>query len=409
MPIETMTDHTIWLTIAVFLPLVGVLALIFIDRRDEQTIKAVGIATAAATFLASLYVLARFDFDNAERLQFFADHEWIEFIRANYTIGLDGISLPLFVLSSFITLRGADLHVGQHARGRATRRPSSSSTLVLQVGMAGTFVAQDLILFFVFFEVVLLPMYFMIGVWGGENRMYASLKFFLFTMFGSALMLVAFLALFFQTDAESFSFLYLNERRSGHRDRPHDADLDLRRDVRRLRRQGADVPVPHVASRCPHRGADARLGDPRRHPAEARHLRLRAHRHPVPARGRQGVGAGDRHPRRHRDHLRGAVLSRPDRSQTPRRLLVGRPHGLRHARHLDAHDVRHQRRPVRDGRPRVDHRDAVLHRRVDQAPLPHADDQAVLGDAHLDAPARLDPRLLRDGQPRPARARRILG
>jgi NADH-quinone oxidoreductase subunit M len=71
--------------------------------------------------------------------------------------------------------------------------------LVLQTGMAGTFIAQDLILFFVFFEVVLLPMYFMIGVWGGEKRQYASLKFFLYTMFGSALMLVAFLALFYQT------------------------------------------------------------------------------------------------------------------------------------------------------------------------------------------------------------------
>ena len=84
--------------------------------------------------------------------------------------------------------------------------------LVLQTGMAGTFIAQDLILFFVFFELVLLPMYFMIGVWGGENRQYASLKFFLYTMFGSALMLVAFLALFFKTGAESFSIPFLIEQ-----------------------------------------------------------------------------------------------------------------------------------------------------------------------------------------------------
>ena len=89
--------------------------------------------------------------------------------------------------------------------------------LVLQTGMAGTFVAQDLILFFVFFEVVLLPMYFMIGVWGGENRQYASLKFFLYTMFGSALMLVAFLALFFQTDAPSELQLRRTSSRHGRR------------------------------------------------------------------------------------------------------------------------------------------------------------------------------------------------
>ncbi len=87
--------------------------------------------------------------------------------------------------------------------------------LVLQTGMAGTFVAQDLILFFVFFELVLLPMYFMIGVWGGEERQYASLKFFLYTMFGSAFMLVAFLALFFQTGAESFGFQHLIEAGAG--------------------------------------------------------------------------------------------------------------------------------------------------------------------------------------------------
>jgi NADH-quinone oxidoreductase subunit M len=86
-----------------------------------------------------------------------------------------------------------------------------SLLLVLQTGMAGTFIAQDLILFFVFFELVLLPMFFMIGVWGGEQRQYASIKFFLYTMFGSALMLVAFLALFFKTGAESFSIPYLIE------------------------------------------------------------------------------------------------------------------------------------------------------------------------------------------------------
>jgi NADH-quinone oxidoreductase subunit M len=211
MPIETLTDHTVWLTLAVFFPLVGVAALLFVNRTDERAIKAVGIATAAATFLLSLYVLARFDFDNAERLQFFADHEWIEFIRANYTIGLDGISLPLFVLSSFITLV-VMIYTWDNMPEAGNPKAFVTLTLVLQVGMAGTFVAQDLILFFVFFEVVLLPMFFMIGVWGGDNRMYASLKFFLFTMFGSALMLVAFLVLFFQTGAESFSFLYLTEQ-----------------------------------------------------------------------------------------------------------------------------------------------------------------------------------------------------
>ena len=202
-------------------------------------------------------------------------------INANYTIGLDGISLPLYFLSMAITLL-VMIYSWNHMPEPGNPKAFFILMLVLQTGMAGTFIAQDLILFFVFFEVVLLPMYFMIGVWGGEQRQYASLKFFLYTMFGSALMLVAFLALFFKTGAESFAFPYLVEDGAGI-DKDV-ADLDLRRHVHRLRRQGADVPVPHLAARRPHAGADAGLGHPGRHPAEARHVRLRAHRHPDAAR-----------------------------------------------------------------------------------------------------------------------------
>src|SRR5688572_20596113 len=210
MPIETISDVSWLLPLATFAPVLGVLALVFWPKDDENGIKLLGIVTAAVTFALSVAVVANFDFDHSDKLQFFADHEWIEFIRSNYTVGLDGISLPLFVLSSFITLV-VMIYTYENMPEAGNPKAFIILMLVLQVGMAGTFVAQDLILFFVFFEMVLLPMFFMIGVWGGENRMYASLKFFLFTMFGSALMLVAFLVLFFQTDAQSFSFLYLND------------------------------------------------------------------------------------------------------------------------------------------------------------------------------------------------------
>jgi len=208
--IQTISDTSFWLPIATFLPLVGVLVLVLWPKDDESSIKLIGIATAAATFAAGLVLLGRFDFDQAEKLQFFADHQWIEFVRSNYTVGLDGISLPLFILSSFITLV-VMIYTYENMPDAGNPKSFIILMLVLQVGMAGTFVAQDLILFFVFFEMVLLPMYFMIGVWGGEDRQYASLKFFLYTLFGSALMLVAFLALFFQTGAESFSFIHLSE------------------------------------------------------------------------------------------------------------------------------------------------------------------------------------------------------
>jgi NADH-quinone oxidoreductase subunit M len=143
-------------------------------------------------------------------MQFVDEKTWIPLIKSSYYIGLDGISLPLYFLSMVITLLVV-IYSLDHIPSPGNPKAFFALMLVLQTGMAGTFIAQDLILFFVFFELVLLPMYFMIGVWGGENRQYASLKFFLYTMFGSALMLVAFLALFFKTGAESFAIPYLIE------------------------------------------------------------------------------------------------------------------------------------------------------------------------------------------------------
>jgi NADH-quinone oxidoreductase subunit M len=140
-----------------------------------------------------------------------AQHDWISVIKSSYFIGIDGISLPLYLLSMVITVL-VMIYSWDHVPSPGNPKAFFILMLILQTGMAGTFIARDLILFFVFFELVLLPMYFMIGVWGGENRQYASLKFFLYTMFGSALMLVAFLALFFKTGAESFSIPFLIEQ-----------------------------------------------------------------------------------------------------------------------------------------------------------------------------------------------------
>jgi NADH-quinone oxidoreductase subunit M len=187
-----------------------VLVMLFIPKSEESTHKIVGIATAGATFVVGIVTLFRFDYDQSEKLQFFVDVEWIPVIRSDYAIGVDGISLPLYVLSMAVTFL-VMVYSWDNMPEAGDPKSFFILMLVLQTGMAGTFIAQDLILFFVFFELVLLPMFFMIGVWGGEQRRYASLKFFLYTMFGSALMLVAFLALFFQTGAESFGFEHLTE------------------------------------------------------------------------------------------------------------------------------------------------------------------------------------------------------
>jgi NADH-quinone oxidoreductase subunit M len=210
-----LTENNWILSVGTFLPLLGALAIMFgTARDDDRTPKIIGIFTAGVTLAIGIVTLVLFDYDQSEKLQFFVDAEWIPVISAGYTIGLDGISLPLYFLSMAVTFF-VMVYTWDNMPEAGNPKAFYSLMLILQTGMAGTFIAQDLILFFVFFEVVLLPMYFMIGVWGGEQRKYASLKFFLYTMFGSAFMLVAFLALFFQTGAESFSFAWLYEMGAG--------------------------------------------------------------------------------------------------------------------------------------------------------------------------------------------------
>ena len=190
------------LSLGVFLPLAGAALMMVIPRAQEELHKRIALVTSVATLGVGVYILAKFDYGQASKQQFFASTDWIRPIRATYTVGLDGISLPLYFLSMVITLL-VMVYSWDHVPAPGNPKAFFILMLVLQTGMAGTFIAQDLILFFVFFELVLLPMYFMIGVWGGDNRQYASLKFFLYTMFGSALMLVSFIALFVITKNNS--------------------------------------------------------------------------------------------------------------------------------------------------------------------------------------------------------------
>jgi NADH-quinone oxidoreductase subunit M len=193
------------LSAAVFIPLIGVAVMLFIPKAEEQLHKLVALVTSLATLGVGVFIVASFDFDQTQTLQYYVNERWIDIIRSRYILGLDGMSMPLLLLSMVIVVL-CIIYSWDHIPDPGNAKAFLMLILVLEVGMNGTFVAQDLILFFVFFEVVLLPMYFMIGVWGGENRQYAAIKFFLFTLFGSALMIVAFLAVFFLTqDAPGFS------------------------------------------------------------------------------------------------------------------------------------------------------------------------------------------------------------
>jgi NADH-quinone oxidoreductase subunit M len=186
------------LTAAVFLPLAGALVLMAWPKSaGETSLKAVALIATLATGGVGVYLLRQFDYDHTDKLQFVVNRPWIDVIHSRYHVGIDGISLPLLVLSMFITLLCV-IYSWDHFPEPHNPKAFLALMLILETGMNGTFVAQDLILFFVFFEIVLLPMYFMIGVWGGPNRQYAAIKFFLFTLFGSALMILGFLALYFK-------------------------------------------------------------------------------------------------------------------------------------------------------------------------------------------------------------------
>ena len=186
------------LTLAVFLPLVGVVAMAVFPRENESLQKTVALVTSLATLAVGVGILAGYDYGSGDAFQKLeVDKPWINVINANYHVFVDGISLPLLILSMVVTVLCV-IYSWDHFPEPHNPKAFLMLLLVLETGMNGTFVAQDLILFFVFFELVLLPMYFMIGVWGGPNRQYASIKFFLYTLFGSALMILGFLALYFK-------------------------------------------------------------------------------------------------------------------------------------------------------------------------------------------------------------------
>ncbi len=183
-------------TAVVFLPLVGVAAMLLIPKSEETLHKVVALVTSLVVLAVGVALLVEFDYGSTGDMQFRVDSAWIELINSRYIVGVDGISLPLIALTVFVVPL-VIIYSWDHFPEPRNPKAFLILILILETGMVGSFVAQDLLLFFVFFELVLLPMYFMIGVYGGAQRKYASLKFFLYTAFGSALMIVAILATYF--------------------------------------------------------------------------------------------------------------------------------------------------------------------------------------------------------------------
>ncbi len=180
-------DHI--LSFVLFSPLVGILVLLFINKEKQSLIKSIGIATSFVTFTLSLFVYFGFDSANSS-LQFVEQYPWIPGIDISYFIGIDGLSILLVVLTTFLTPLAL---IASWESIKDRLKEYVSFMLLLEVGMIGVFVSFDLFLFYVFWEAMLIPMYFIIGIWGGKERIYAAVKFFIYTMAGSLLMLIAIL------------------------------------------------------------------------------------------------------------------------------------------------------------------------------------------------------------------------
>lgn len=181
------------LSITTFLPLVGALILLAVPRANEQAIKRLALVASLVTFAVSLVLYAYFEIGTSA-MQFTESLPWISDLGISYQLGVDGISLWLVLLTTFLTPL-AILSSWTSVKDRL--KEYMIVMLLLETGMIGVFVATDLFLFYVFWEAMLIPMYFLIGVWGGPRRVYAAVKFVLFTMAGSVLMLIAILAVAF--------------------------------------------------------------------------------------------------------------------------------------------------------------------------------------------------------------------
>ncbi len=197
------------LTVMVFAPLAGVALMMLFPKDADGSHKVIALGASLVSAGVGIAVFADFDYDHTGTLQFTRVHDWINVINARYAVGIDGLSVPLLALT-LLVVPLVIIYSWNHFPEPHNPKAFLALILVLHTGMLGSFVAQDLILFFVFFELVLLPMYFMIGVWGGPERQYASIKFFLYTLFGSALMILSFLALFFLTDGQTFLMQSIN-------------------------------------------------------------------------------------------------------------------------------------------------------------------------------------------------------
>lgn len=184
------------LTLVTFIPLGGALLILLIDKENQGLIRGLALAATIADFVISLPLYL--GFANTHQMQFVEKVAWLPQFGVSYYVGVDGISMPLIMLTTLTTMICV---VSAWTAVEKRVKEFMICLLLLETGMIGVFCALDFFLFYVFWEMMLIPMFLMIGVWGGQRRIYAAVKFFIYTMAGSVLMLVAILWMYFQHKA----------------------------------------------------------------------------------------------------------------------------------------------------------------------------------------------------------------
>ncbi len=195
------------LTLMTFFPAVGAVVILALPRGRDALVKGVALAVTTVPLILSIPLLARF-FDGTVQTaeyQFLVEADWIPAFGIKYILGVDGISMPMVFLTTLISFLciPASWGIKEAVKGYF------ALFLILETGMIGVFCALDFFLFYVFWEVMLLPMYFLIGIWGGPRREYAAIKFFLYTLLGSVLMLLVMLAMYFTVEPHTFDLRVL--------------------------------------------------------------------------------------------------------------------------------------------------------------------------------------------------------
>lgn len=198
------------LSIITWLPLLGALIILGLPRTQVRLIQTVAIGVSAASFVLAWNLLASFD-TSTSALQFVERLQWVPEMGMTYSLGVDGLSFPMILLTTLMSL------VAVVASTRITERVKAYFAwfMVLETAMLGVFMAQDWFLFYMFYEITLIPMFFLIGIWGGHNKGAASMSFFLYTLGGSVFMLLGIIAVYLGNPGHSFDMLQLAQAHTG--------------------------------------------------------------------------------------------------------------------------------------------------------------------------------------------------